>query len=75
MTHNELHLDLSINFQQLGGASPVVRVAVEPITSISGTKKDPYNLSPIRDFLDGLERSIPKDMTVGYSSTFIPSTL
>ena len=54
MTHNELPLELSINFQQLGGTSPVIRVAVEPLTSLSGTKEDPYNLSPIRDFLDRL---------------------
>lgn len=59
MTHNELPLELSTNFQQLGNARPVVRVAVEPITSLSGTKEDPYNLSPIRDFLDGLEKLNP----------------
>lgn len=56
MTHNELPLELSINFQQLGGAKPVIRVAMEPVTSISGTQADPYNLSPIRDFLDRLEK-------------------
>ncbi|OQD74811.1 hypothetical protein PENDEC_c009G00316 [Penicillium decumbens] len=55
MTHNELPLELSINFQQTDSARSIVRVAVEPITSISGTKEDPYNLSPIRDFLDRLE--------------------
>ncbi|PLB50336.1 putative tryptophan dimethylallyltransferase [Aspergillus steynii IBT 23096] len=56
MTHNELPLELSINFQQRGGASPVIRVAVEPLTSVSGTSQDPYNLSPIRDFLSRLEQ-------------------
>ncbi|PWY75294.1 aromatic prenyltransferase [Aspergillus sclerotioniger CBS 115572] len=55
MTHNELPLELSINFQQLGGANPVIRIALEPVTSISGTKNDPYNLSPIHDFLHRLE--------------------
>ncbi|KAJ5993274.1 aromatic prenyltransferase [Penicillium sp. IBT 35674x] len=64
MTHNELPLELSINFQQLGGATPVVRVAVEPVTSISGTKEDPYNVSPIREFLDRLEKINPE----GYDS-------
>ncbi|KAF7526805.1 hypothetical protein PCG10_003874 [Penicillium crustosum] len=56
MTHNELPLELSINFQQSGGARPVIRVAVEPVTSISGTKEDPYNMSPIRDMLSHLEK-------------------
>ncbi|CRL20397.1 Aromatic prenyltransferase, DMATS type [Penicillium camemberti] len=56
MTHNELPLELSVNFQQLGGARPVIRVAVEPVTSISGTKEDPYNMSPIRDILSHLEK-------------------
>ncbi|KAE8423801.1 aromatic prenyltransferase [Aspergillus pseudocaelatus] len=60
MTHNKLPLELSINFQQLGGKRPVVRVAVEPITSISGTKEDPYNLSPIRDFLTHLGKLNPE---------------
>ncbi|KAE8168346.1 aromatic prenyltransferase [Aspergillus tamarii] len=60
MTHNELPLELSINFQQLGGKRPVVRVAVEPITTISGTKEDPYNLSPIRGFLTRLEKLSPE---------------
>ncbi|KAL4913683.1 tryptophan dimethylallyltransferase-domain-containing protein [Aspergillus aurantiobrunneus] len=64
MTHNELPLELSINFQQLGGARPVIRVAVEPITCISGTKDDPYNLSPILEFLDRLEKLNPE----GYDS-------
>ncbi|KAE8306956.1 aromatic prenyltransferase [Aspergillus transmontanensis] len=64
MTHNELPLELSINFQQLGGAKPVIRVAVEPITSISGTNEDPYSLSPIRDFLTRLEKLNPE----GYDS-------
>ena len=64
MTHNELPLELSINFQQLGNTRPVVRVAVEPITSLSGTKADPYNLSPIREFLDALEKLNPE----GYDS-------
>lgn len=64
MTHNEIPLELSINFQQLGGSQPVVRVAVEPLTSISGTKADPYNLSPINDFLHRLKRLNPD----GYDS-------
>ncbi|KAB8201327.1 aromatic prenyltransferase [Aspergillus parasiticus] len=46
------------------GAKPVIRVAVEPITSISGTNEDPYNLSPIRDFLTRLEKLNPE----GYDS-------
>ncbi|KAJ5087831.1 aromatic prenyltransferase [Penicillium angulare] len=56
MTHNELPLELSTNFQQLGDARPVIRIAIEPITCLSGTKEDPYNLSPIRDFLTRLEK-------------------
>lgn len=60
MTHNELPLELSINFQQTDSSRSIVRVAVEPITSVSGTKQDPYNLSPIRDFLDRLERLNPE---------------
>ncbi|KAI9045986.1 aromatic prenyltransferase [Aspergillus affinis] len=64
MTHNELPLELSVNFQQLGGAKPVIRVAVEPLTSISGTSEDPYNLSPIREFLARLEELNP----AGYDS-------
>lgn len=64
MTHNELPLEFSINFQQLGEAKPVVRVAVEPVTSVSGTKRDPYNLSPVRDFLARLEQLNPE----GYDS-------
>ncbi|CAI7666331.1 unnamed protein product [Penicillium pancosmium] len=55
MTHNELPLELSINFQQLGGSKPVIRVAVEPVTSLSGTEEDPYNMSPIHDYLSHLE--------------------
>ncbi|KAJ5537054.1 aromatic prenyltransferase [Penicillium frequentans] len=72
MTHNELPLELSINYQQLGGAAPVVRVAVEPITSISGTKEDPYNVSPIRDFLDCLEKINPENYDSRLFEHFYP---
>lgn len=55
MTHNELPLEISINFQQSGDAKPVIRVAMEPVASLSGTAEDPYNMRPIRDYLSHLE--------------------
>lgn len=62
IAHNELALEFSINLQQKGGAKPVIRVAVEPVSSISGTDEDPFNLSPIGEYLSHL-----KDISVkGY---------
>ncbi|KAF7173846.1 hypothetical protein CNMCM5623_006107 [Aspergillus felis] len=53
ISHTGLPVEFSVNYQQHGGG-PVVRIAFEPMSTQSGTEKDPYNQEPVEGFLQSL---------------------
>lgn len=55
VTHSGLPLEFSVNFQQHGKSNPVVRLAVEPLSVLSGTNSDPNNQHAISQYLSFLE--------------------
>ncbi|PYH92422.1 putative tryptophan dimethylallyltransferase [Aspergillus ellipticus CBS 707.79] len=56
-----LPLEFSVNFKQYGSSHPIARVGFEPLSLLSGTDRDLYNLIPTREFLGELERlQIPR---------------
>ncbi|RAH51240.1 putative tryptophan dimethylallyltransferase [Aspergillus brunneoviolaceus CBS 621.78] len=55
ITRSGLPLEFSVNYQQKGGAEPVVRIGYEPVSAESGTEKDLYNQLPVLDLLKRLE--------------------
>ncbi|KAF7179608.1 hypothetical protein CNMCM7691_008656 [Aspergillus felis] len=60
LTGGGLPLEFSVNYQEHGG-STVVRIGFEPITSLSGTARDPYNQRAVASLISRVANIDPKN--------------